>query len=297
MGNVKPAALLFGLIALCACDARRKEQKPEPQPQRPQAEKPAPSKAPATRTLLVRLVDSGGRRTKGVVWWAKDVRAKYGTPVGTGEYADIELQDIPNEPVVLVALPPGFVVPSEGWPRHVIPAGVTLIDLVLDTGEKRTLRVLNAAPKRFNQVRLAATTDLEPSHHGIDDDGMIRLEGIRKGVRYNLYVFEYDTGRQALLRNLSAEEPWPSITLTKGHKITGRLVLPKGCEWANVAIMVDRAVMIDTAKNEHGRFEFQAIPPGTWTVVAYTTFRGKYLAVTAQTDPETPAVLDLTKAK
>jgi hypothetical protein len=280
----KTAALAAVLVVLAACESGLIE----------------PDPAPATRSLRVRLVDGGGRPVEGeghVVWWAEDPDAEYGTPVGPVVNGEVVLRDIPAGPVVLVALPAGFVVPSAGMPRQVVPAGVQETELVLDIGANRTLRILGWKPEWSGHAYLAATTDLEPSQHGVEDDGTVRLEGLRKGVRYNLYVREFETDRCWLLRALAANEPWPEIELAVGFEVTGRVVLPPGCEYANVAIMVDRAVMMDGLPEGDGAFRIRAVPGGAWTVVAYTTFRGRYLAATAEVDAAdgTPVVLDLTK--
>jgi hypothetical protein len=272
---------LFSLLVLCACEALT-------------------DPAPATRTLHVRVVDSGGKPLQGeghVVWWAKDPDAKHGTPVRTDENGEVVLRDLPAGPLVLVALPPGFVVPSKGMPRKVVPEDVQEIDLVLDVGARRTLRILGWKPEWSGLAYLAAVDDLEPSHHGVEDDGTVHLVGLREGVRYNLYLRDFETDRCWLLRGLSVSEPWPEIELAVGLEVTGRIVLPEGCDSANVAIMVDRAVMMDGQMEGRGTFRIPAVPAGTWTVVAYTTFRDRYLAATAEvTVPDgEPVVLDLTK--
>lgn len=249
-----------------------------------------------TRTLRVRMVNGDGKSTTGVVWWATDVDAEYGTPVGPVREGEVVLRDLPAGPVVLVALPNGFVVPSEGWPRKVVPSGVKETVLVLDAGASRTLRILGWDAEWSGLAYLAATSDLEPSQHGVDDDGTLRLEGLRPGVRYNLYVREFETGRCALLRGLPANEPWPEIEMRNGRDLTGRIVFPKGCDSANIAVMVDRAVMMDAQVEEDGSFRIRAVPPGRWTVVAYTTYRDQYFATTIEARTGEPALLDLTNA-
>jgi hypothetical protein len=247
------------------------------------------------RTLRVRMVDGNGNPASGVVWWAKDADAKYGTPARVKD-GEVVLRDLPAGPVVLVALPDGFVVPSQGWARHVIPPDVKETVLVLDAGANRTLRIPGWDAEWSGLAYLAATGDLEPSQHGVDEDGTLYIEGLRPGVRYNLYVREFETGRYALLRGLPANEPWPQIEMAQGRDLTGRVVLPKGCDSANVAVMVDKAVMMDGRPEEDGTFRIRAVPPGRWTVVAYTTYKDEYYATTVEARTGQPAELDLTAA-
>lgn len=271
--------LLPLLLALCACS------------------KPGEAPKPGPRTLRVRLTDAQGVPVAGVgqmVWWADRADAEYGTPVGV-EGAVAVLKDIPDAPVVLVALPTGFVVPSKGWPRKVVPAGVTETDLVLDVGASRTLVVLNVDPKRSGLVYLAAVEDLEPSQHGIEDDGTVRIEGLREGVSYNLYVRESETDRCALLRALPANEPWPEIELLEGQAVGGRVLFPADCDLVSVALMVDKAAMIDAAPEEDGTFRIRGVPPGTWTAVAWATRGEDYIVKTAEVRAGGSVTLDLTK--
>lgn len=260
---------------------------------------PKPAPKPATRTLHVRLVDGQGKPVEAAgksVWWAENPEAEYGTPVGPAENGEIVLKDIPAGPVVLVALPDGFVVPSERWPRKVVAAGVLETDLVLDVGDARTLHILGWDAAWSGLAYLAAIGDLEPSQHGVEDDGTVNLEGLRPGVRYNLYVRDFETGRCALLRGLPADEPWPEFEMAQGQDLTGHIVLPEGCDSWNVAVLLDKAALIDGPVEEDGTFRIPAVPAGAWTVVAYATCGDRYFAATAEVSAGASAVLDLTKA-
>ena len=80
------ARVIVLLALFCACEAA-----PEP---------------PAMRTLRVRVVDGAGKpvtRDGVVVWWARDLNTKYGTPVRAVE-GQVVIEA--TGPVVLVALPP-----------------------------------------------------------------------------------------------------------------------------------------------------------------------------------------------
>ena len=279
---------LFLLLLLVAC-ARPVASDGDP----PRSDPTPPDPLPP-RDVTVRLVDAEGRAAKGMVWWAPE-GAEFGTAVGTRAGVAV-LKQVPGEPIVLVALPDGFVVPSEGWPRRLVPAGVAETTLHLDAGATRTLRVLDAR-QRFGAVYLAATTDLEPSHHGVEDDGTIHLEGLRPGVRYNLYVRERETGRCALLRGLSADEPWPEIELAQGAPVTGRILLPRGYDMCNVAVLVDGCVLMDGMVEEDGTFRIEAVPPGTWTICAYTNVDGTYVAATAEARTGDPVAIDLRRKR
>ena len=252
--------------------------------------------AQATRTLRVRMVDGDGKPATGVVWWATHGSAKQGTTAGAVKNGEIILRDLPWNPVVLVALPDGFVVPSEGWPRTVVPSGVKETVLVLDVGANRTLEIPGWDPEWSGLAYLAATSDLEPSQHGVDDDGTLHLEGLRPGVRYNLYVREFETGRCALLRRLPANASWPEIEMAQGQDLTGHVVFPEGCDSASVAVMVDQTAMMDGPVEEDGTFRIRAVPPGIWHVVAYTTHDDQYFTTTVEARTGEPAELDLTDA-
>jgi hypothetical protein len=274
--------LAFVLLVLGAC-------RPDPPEEVP---------PPATRAIRVRVVDGSGApvATEGVlVWWGEGEDAEFGKAVGVDEGGVVVIEDAPGGPVVLCALTGGFVVPSKGWPRKVVPPGVTATDLVLDVGADRTIRVLGWNEGASGTAYLAAVEDLEPSQHGVEDDGTVRIEGLRPGVAYNLYVREFETGRCALLRGLPAEEPWPEIELAPGRDVTGRIRYPEGCDYQNVAILVDRAVMIDGSVAADGSFRIKCVPDGTWTVVAYTNLDGRYLAATKDVRAGESVTLDLTK--
>jgi hypothetical protein len=275
--------LILGLLGSCQDRA-----------QKPHAET-APT--PATRTVRVQLVDLEGKPigSDGVgIWWAKP-GAEFGTSVGMLENGQAVLENVPAGPIVLCALPDGFVVPSKGWARKVVPNGVTETTLVLSTGVKRTLRVLGWNQGSLGLAYLAAVGDTEPSHHGVNEDGIICLEGLRPGVKYNLFIREDEGDRSALLRGLPADAPWPMIELAPGRDVTGRVILPEGCTYAVVAILVDKAVMIDGGVvRSDGAFRIRAVPDGTWTVVTYTTFKEKYRATTANVRAGGKVTLDLT---
>ena len=257
----------------------------------------APAHAATTWTVRVRIVDADGRPVTDTagVWWTK-LGQNYGTRVGAIDGVAV-LKEIPAEPFRIVALPDGFPVGSEGWPSLVVRAETDEVTIVLDVGERRTLRVVGRTPEADDLVCLAATTDLEPSHHGIEDDDTIRLEGLREGVHYNLYVREYETNRCALLRSLAQDEPWPVVELAAGTTITGTIRLPEGCETCNVAVMVDKAAMMDGIRQDDGTFSIPSVPHGRWTVVAYTTHEGHYLARTARVEAGSSIDIDLRGAK
>ena len=254
----------------------------------------APAPPPATRSIHVRLVDAKGEPASGNVWWAEDAEASFGKSNYVSE-GTVTLENVPTRPIVVVALPNGFVVPSTGWPRIAIAADTTELTLTLDIGATRTLTVAGWKMGSRGTVRLAAVADIEPSHHGVEEDGTIELEGLRPGVRYNLYVREDDGDRCALLRNLSADEPWPLVELGPGGTITGRVVYPEGCDWSSVALMVGVTAMMDAQKNDDGTFRITGVPPGTWRVVAYVTHEGDYYDAFAETRPGRPITLDLRK--
>jgi len=251
------------------------------------------------RTVRIRLVDGGGAPVDPegkTVWWAAQADAEFGTPAGLIEDGAIVLRDVPGEPFVVVALPEGFVVPSQGWPRVVIPAGVTEAVVTLDVGATRTIRVVGRQRKEtfYTTAHLAATTDLEPSQHSIEEDGTVHITGLREGARYNLFVCELESDRSALVRDLGANEPWPVIELAPARDIRGRVILPKDCGLACVAVMVDRAVMISGRLEDDGLFRIRGVPKGTWTVVAYTTVGDEYVARHTQAKAGGDAFLDLT---
>jgi len=280
--NRMPAYLLL-LALVVAC---RQVQQPDPAP------------VPKTRTMTVRLVDEDGKPVLDVaanLWWSEDPDAEWGNADRDFEAGIAILEDVPSGPFTLCALPPGFVVPTKGCPRKLVPAGVAETTIVYDVGEERTLRILGWREDASGILYLAAKEDLEPSQHGIEDDGTVRLEGLRSGVRYNIYVRDFDNGRCALLRDLSADEPWPEIELGQGKDVTGRVILPEGYDYANVAILVDRAVMIDGSVASGGDFRIKAVPDGVFTVVAYTNVGDRYHAANRDVRAGESVTLDLTK--
>ena len=252
----------------------------------------------AIRTIAVRLINGDGNPIDPqdkTVWWGVGADAKFGTPVGIIEGDAIVLRDVPDRPIVLVALPEARVVPSEGWPRKVVPAGVTEVELVLDIGATRTIRVLGWRPRSFGSAYLAATTDLEPSQHSVEDDGTLRITGIRPGVRYNLFVRDIEARKSVLVRDLGADEPWPELEMARAKDIKVTVVPPAGCDFVIVAAMVDRAVLIGAQHEDDGSYTIPAVPPGEWAVVAYANHEGKYYATTAVASAGQSVTLDLSK--
>ncbi len=258
------------LLGACSDSARDDARAPD-----------AEASTPAPRTLTVDVLDGQGQPLKScTVWWGESDAPRFGSAV-SGYDSPVALRDLPRSTITIAALPDGYVVPPHGWPRTVVKPDATRVRLTMDVGATRTLRVLGWDGGFSGDVRFAATQDLEPSHHGIEDDGTIHLEGLRPGMSYNLFVRHRDSHRCALLRGLRSEHPWPEIELGQGYPVTGTIQTPAGCEGGSVAVLVDQCVMIDGSVELNGRFKIPAVPQGTWTVVAYTIHNEKYYAARA----------------
>ena len=270
---------------------------PQPPPQSTSLPTSLPASLPApTRSVRVRIASPDGAGGSLRVWWGPGRDAVHGTvvmfdPDASGEMV---LDGLPAEPVTMCALADGFVVPTTGLPRAVVPAHADSVELVLDRGTSRAVRVRGWRPGAFGLAYLAAADDIEPSQHGVQRDGTLVLDGLRPGVTYNLFVRDSENGRSALLRGLSFGADWPEIEVAPAKDVTGRVLLPEGRTMAVVALLVDKAVLIDGGPvREDGSFTVEAVPDGTYTLVAYTSDEHRYLAGTAKVVAGGTVTIDL----
>ncbi len=263
-------------------------------------DEPAPQPPPRRkRSLRIRVVDEDGSPTGERyvrVWWGEGRDAKHGTPLSfeRGEDGAMLLEGLPAVPLTMCAMSGSFVVPTTGMPRVVVAADTKEVVLTLDEGTTRTFRVLGWSAGRSGAVYMAAVEDLEPSQHSVEDDGTVRVEGLHPGATYNIYIRDHETHDAVLVSGLEFAASWPDVELARGKTVTGRVLLPVRCESPSVALLVDRAVMIEgRVTDDSDEFTVPAVPPGTYTLVAYAVHDGSYLSGTAEVTAGGSATIDL----